>query len=77
MNEERRSIKGYEEQYDITRSGRIMSKRNNRVRHREGDEYGYVYVHLSKNGVRTLYRTFELWKIAYPDVNIDEYKGMK
>ncbi|NNU90271.1 3-ketosteroid-delta-1-dehydrogenase [Anoxybacillus sp. CHMUD] len=77
MEEERRSIKGYEELYDITRSGRIIIKRNNRVRHREGNEYGYVNVHLHKNGTRKLYKTFELWKEAFPDADISEYKGMK
>lgn len=75
MEEERRGIKGYEELYDITRSGRIIIKRNNQVRHKEGDEYGYKYVHLHNKGERKLYKTFELWKAAYPDADISEYKN--
>lgn len=77
MEEERRGIKGYEELYDITRSGRIIIKRNNRVRHREGNEYGYANVHLHKNGKRVLCKTFDLWKEVFGDANVSEYKGMK
>jgi hypothetical protein len=43
-----------EELYDITSSGRIIIKRNNMARHREGNEFGYANVHLNKNGVRSL-----------------------
>ena len=74
MLEERRGIRGYEDLYDITRSGRIFIKKNNRARHRSGDEYGYTYVHLYKNGVRTLFKTFDLWKDTFPE-DISEYKG--
>ncbi|BCC60829.1 3-ketosteroid-delta-1-dehydrogenase [Bacillus pacificus] len=63
MIEEKRSIKGYEEQYDITRSGRIIIKKTNQVRHKKGN--------------RTLCRTFEIWKQAFPDADISEYKGLK
>ncbi|RSD27629.1 3-ketosteroid-delta-1-dehydrogenase [Mesobacillus subterraneus] len=77
MEEERRSIQGYEELYDITRSGKIIIKKNNRARHREGNEYGYANVHLNKNGGRTLYKTFDIWKKAFPDANVSEYKGKK
>jgi hypothetical protein len=77
VEEEKRSIIGYEELYHMTRSGRIIIKRNNRARHREGNEYGYANVHLNKNGVRTLYKTLELWKTAFPDADLSEYKGMK
>ncbi|MGE0999729.1 3-ketosteroid-delta-1-dehydrogenase [Bacillus sp. Gnz1/3] len=77
MIEEKRSIKGYEEQYDITRSGRIIVKKTNQARHKKGNEYGYAYVHLHKNGTRVLYRTFEIWKQAFPDADISEYKGVK
>ncbi|PFN68718.1 3-ketosteroid-delta-1-dehydrogenase [Bacillus cereus] len=77
MIEEKRSIKGYEEQYDVTRSGRIIIKKTNQVRYKKGDEYGYAQVHLHKNGNRTLCRTFEIWKQAFPDADISEYKGVK
>lgn len=77
MEEERRSVSGYEELYDITRSGRVLIKRNNRVRHRNGDEYGFVNVHLNKNGNRTLFKTFDLWRRAFPDADLSEYKGLK
>lgn len=75
MEEERGSIEGYKEQYDITRSGRIIIKRNNRVRHRDGDEYGFANVHLNKKGVRKLYKTIDIWKAAFPNVDVTEYKG--
>ncbi|MHC0037896.1 3-ketosteroid-delta-1-dehydrogenase [Pseudoneobacillus sp. C159] len=81
--EERRSIKvnGYGDKYgdlyDITRSGRIIIKRNNRVRHRNGDEYGYANVHLTKNGERMLFKTFEIWKATFHDADLNEYKGQK
>lgn len=76
MTEERRSIKGYEGIYDITRSGRIISIRNNRVRHRSGNEYGYANIHLHKNGGRKLCKTFQLWKFAFDEINPSEYKGL-
>ncbi|WP_138224526.1 NUMOD4 domain-containing protein [Paenibacillus algicola] len=77
MEEERRSIKGYEGIYDITRSGRIIIVKNNRVRHRSGNEYGYVNVHLRKNGERKLYKTFELWQKSFAEIDPSEYKGMQ
>ncbi|MFD2610831.1 NUMOD4 domain-containing protein [Paenibacillus gansuensis] len=76
MIEERRSIKGYEGIYDITRSGRIISVRNNRVRHRSGNEYGFANVHLNKNGERRLCKTFQLWKESFSDIDPNVYKGM-
>ncbi|WP_342480421.1 3-ketosteroid-delta-1-dehydrogenase [Paenibacillus sp. FSL L8-0340] len=75
MIEETRGIKSYEDVYDITRSGRIISKKTGRVWHRNGDEYGYANVHLVKNGERTLRKTFELWKCAFHDAAEHEYKG--
>ncbi|PFX87310.1 3-ketosteroid-delta-1-dehydrogenase [Bacillus toyonensis] len=75
--EERRSVKGYEEQYDITRSGRIISKKNNQFRHKKGDEYGYKHVHLHKNGTRKLCKTFDVWRDVFRDADISEYKGIK
>ncbi|MDR7074184.1 NUMOD4 domain-containing protein [Fictibacillus barbaricus] len=77
MNEERRSIKGFEVQYDITRTGRIISKKTKKARHKNGDEYGYIYVHLHKKGSRELHKTFELWKNAFPELSDNEYKGLK
>jgi hypothetical protein len=78
MNEIRRSLTGYEEIYDITNTGRIIIKRNNKARHRKGNEFGFKYVHLMKNGNRELFKTFELWKREFgKDHNENEYIGMK
>jgi uncharacterized Ntn-hydrolase superfamily protein len=77
MIEEKRNLKGYEEQYYITKSGRIISKRNNKVRHRSGDEYGYLNVHLHKNGIRELHKTYELWRKTFPELSEKVYKGLK
>jgi hypothetical protein len=74
--EEKRSIGGYEDIYDITRSGRIIIVSNKSVRHRAGNEYGYKNVHLHKNGERKLHKTFELWKQAFgKDADNYEYMG--
>lgn len=75
MNEESRPIPGYEGIYEMTCSGRIISKRTNCYRHRNGDEYGFEKVHLNKNGERILFRTFDLWKKTFPEINPKEYKG--
>lgn len=40
----------------------LLSK-TNQVRHKKGN--------------RTLCRTFEIWKQAFPDADISEYKGLK
>lgn len=77
MDEEMRGIKGYEDIYDITLSGRIITKKTGRVRYRSGDEYGYANVHLSKGGERTLHKTYKLWKCAFHDAADHEYKGMR
>lgn len=77
MEEEYKVIEGYEGIYEITRSGRIISIQTGKVRHRNGDEYGYTNVHLHKNGERELAKTFVLWKRAFPDVSPSEYKGLK
>ncbi|ANC77201.1 3-ketosteroid-delta-1-dehydrogenase [Fictibacillus phosphorivorans] len=78
VSEIRRSITGYEEQYDITSTGRIIIKRTNRARHSKGNEYGYKYVHLIKNGERKLYNTFELWHREFGKYyNESQYKGLK
>ncbi|SNZ14210.1 hypothetical protein SAMN05421503_2265 [Terribacillus aidingensis] len=77
MEEIKRSIKNYEEQYEITSSGRIISKHTNKARHKKGDEHGYTHVHLSKNGIRKLYRTFDVWKENFPELDTTEYKGLK
>ncbi|MGD6961533.1 NUMOD4 domain-containing protein [Fictibacillus phosphorivorans] len=77
MDEIRRSIKDFEEQYYITESGRIISKKNNKVRLRSGNEYGYANVHLHKNGIRELHKTYNLWRDAFPELSEKVYKGLK
>jgi hypothetical protein len=77
MDEMRRSIKDFEEQYFITESGRIINKKNNKVRHRSGNEYGYANVHLHKNGTRELHKTYTLWRNAFPELKESFFKGMK
>jgi hypothetical protein len=77
MNEKTRSIKDFEEQYFITESGRIIRKKNNKVRHRSGNEYGYANVHLHKNGIRELHKTYNLWRKAFPELSETVYKGLK
>ncbi|WP_342480384.1 NUMOD4 domain-containing protein [Paenibacillus sp. FSL L8-0340] len=78
MEEERKDVEGYEEIYEITRSGRIISIKTGKARHRNGDAYGYANVHLHKNGDRELAKTFELWKhAAFPEASQAEYKGRK
>lgn len=44
----------------MTRSGKIIAKRNGREKVKKGDPYGYKLVHLCKEGGRKLYNTFEL-----------------
>jgi hypothetical protein len=83
MEEERRSVKVqgygdmYGDKYDITKSGRIIINKNNRARHRSGNEYGYANVHLHKDGERRLFKTFDIWKATFSDADESEYKGMK
>jgi hypothetical protein len=64
IEEERVPIEGYEG-YEITSSGRIFSIARNRYRVRNNNEYGFKYVHLSKNGKRERFETFELWKKVF------------
>ncbi|MED0962178.1 3-ketosteroid-delta-1-dehydrogenase [Bacillus cereus] len=77
MVEEKRSIKNYEEIYEMTRSGKIIAKRNGREKVKKGDPYGYKHVHLCKEGERKLYNTFELWKSTFKDASESEFKGTK
>lgn len=80
MDEERKSVraKGYEHLYDVSRSGRIINKKTNIVKKLYGNEYGFVNVHLCKNGERELFKTFDLWEDVYGEVaSKSEYKGMK
>ncbi|EEL60380.1 Transcriptional regulator, XRE [Bacillus cereus Rock4-18] len=44
----------------MTRSGKIIAKRNGHEKVKKGDPYGYKLVHLCKEGERKLYNTFEL-----------------
>ncbi|WP_379161319.1 NUMOD4 domain-containing protein [Paenibacillus sp. sgz5001063] len=77
MKEEREDIEGYEGIYEITRSGRIISVKTGKARHRNGDEYGYANFHLHKNGERKLAKTFELRKRAFPNASYADYTGLK
>lgn len=79
MNEERKSVKakGYEQLYDVSRSGRIINKKTN-IAKKYGNEYGFANVHLYKDGKRELFKTYDLWKEVYGEVALEsEYKGMK
>ncbi|CAF1781657.1 hypothetical protein NRS6110_04052 [Bacillus subtilis] len=77
MKEEIRDLIDYEEKYWITVSGRIICKKNNHVRHKNGNVYGYKHVHLHKNGTRKLFSTFDVWKKNFPDKDPSTYKGIK
>jgi hypothetical protein len=80
MYEERRDVlaKGYEDLYQVTRSGRIINKKTSRVKVFEDNPYNFANVHLYKNGKRELFKTYDLWKEAFgEDVNHSEYSGLK
>jgi hypothetical protein len=76
MEEERNPIPDYEGKYDMTSSGRIYSHSKKAYRHREGDEYGFKWVHLSKHGKREKCLTAQLWEQVYPELPKSHYKGM-
>lgn len=76
----RRSVqaKGYENLYDVSLSGRIITKKTNRVKVFENDPYNFLNVHLFKNGERELFRTYDLWKDVFgSEFSDSEYKGKK
>ncbi|WP_336770027.1 3-ketosteroid-delta-1-dehydrogenase [Bacillus bombysepticus] len=77
MAEERRSIKNYEDIYEMTRSGKIIAKRNGNEKVKKGDPYGFKRVHLYKNGDRNLFNTFELWKETFKEADESEFQGTK
>lgn len=77
MREERKAVKGYENLYEITRSGSIYSLKRKRTLKRRGDEYGFHVVKLSNNGEANNHNVFELWKQHFPALNESEFKGAK
>ena len=75
MQEERRFIKGYEDLYEITSTGRIITLREQRPLTRCNDEYGFHIVKLSINGVSTNHNVFEIWQQAFPELKDINFKG--
>ncbi len=75
LDEKSRAIAGYEELYEITESGRIITVRENRPLARCNDEYGFHIVRLTKNGVAANHNVFELWKQAFPELEQTNFKG--
>ncbi|WP_108672550.1 NUMOD4 domain-containing protein [Peribacillus acanthi] len=74
--EERRIIKGYEEIYEITSSGRIYTYRSMRFLERCGDEYGFHIVSLWDNDRnRKNWNVFKLWQEAFPELPKEQFKG--
>jgi hypothetical protein len=77
MEEARKPIQGYENLYEITSSGKILSLKRKRALARCGDEYGFHIVKLSKDGKATNHNVFELWKQHFPNLSESEFKGAK
>ncbi|GKW45877.1 NUMOD4 domain-containing protein [Planococcus sp. NCCP-2050] len=77
MKEEHRAIKNYEGLYDITVSGKVFSYARNRYLARKEDEYGFHIVKLSKKGLSTNFKVFQIWKEAFPELNENMFKGTK
>ncbi|MBL4978795.1 hypothetical protein [Bacillus halotolerans] len=50
LYEEMREVKGYEDKYLITKSGRVISLNKMRLRYGGGGEYGFYTEKLSKGG---------------------------
>jgi hypothetical protein len=75
MLEESRGIKGYEDLYEITRTGRVISRRQQRPMTRCGDEYGFHIVKLTKAGISINHNVFDLWKQSFPELSRSEFKG--
>ncbi|MFJ7951259.1 NUMOD4 domain-containing protein [Lysinibacillus sp. NPDC096418] len=75
LEEESRAITGYEELYEITTSGRVISVREHRAMARCNDEYGFHIVRLSKDGAASNHNVFELWKKAFPELEETTFKG--
>ncbi|MGG6446540.1 NUMOD4 domain-containing protein [Pseudobacillus badius] len=70
-----KGIKGYEDLYEITKTGRIISLRQQRPMTRCGDEYGFHIVKLTKEGSSTNHNVFNLWQQAFPELNHSEFRG--
>ncbi|MFJ5790961.1 NUMOD4 domain-containing protein [Lysinibacillus sp. NPDC097162] len=75
LDEQSRAIAGYEELYEITESGRIITVRENRALARCNDEYGFHIVRLTKDGTASNHNVFELWKQAFPELEQTNFKG--
>jgi len=75
LDEKSRAIAGYEELYEITESGRIITVRENRPLARCNDEYGFHIVRLTKDGTASNHNVFELWKQAFPELEQTNFKG--
>ncbi|WP_409366733.1 NUMOD4 domain-containing protein [Lysinibacillus sp. 38-6] len=75
LDEESRAIAGYEELYQITESGRIITVRENRPLTRCNDEYGFHIVRLTKDGTASNHNVFELWKQTFPELEETNFKG--
>ncbi|MFJ7407685.1 MULTISPECIES: NUMOD4 domain-containing protein [unclassified Lysinibacillus] len=75
LEEQSRAIAGYEELYEITESGRIITVRENRALARCNDEYGFHIVRLTKDGTASNHNVFELWKQAFPELEQTNFKG--
>jgi len=75
FDEESRAIAGFEELYQITESGRIITVRENRPLTRCNDEYGFHIVRLTKDGTASNHNVFELWKQTFPELEETNFKG--
>src|SRR4051794_33352406 len=76
MNEERKAIHGYVGLYVMTKSGRIISLRQQRPMQRCSDEYGFHIVKLTNHGgVPENHNVFGLWKAIFPGCNEHKFKG--
>lgn len=73
--EERRAIHGYEDIYEVTSTGRILTLRENRALARCSDEYGFHIVRLNNNGESKDHNVYELWRKAFPDLDNSEFRG--
>ncbi|MED3962840.1 DUF1643 domain-containing protein [Niallia taxi] len=77
MEEVRKPIKGYENLYEITSSGKVFSLKRKRTLARCGDEYGFQNVKLLKDGKATYHNVFELWKQSFSDLSESVFRGVK
>ncbi|PAD25231.1 hypothetical protein CHH62_13155 [Niallia circulans] len=75
MLEDSRDIEGYKDLYKITKTGRIISLRQQRPMSRCSDEYGFHIVKLTKAGSSINHKVFDLWKQAFPELSHSEFKG--